>query len=379
MSDVERLLDAVVSIASDLDLNAVLRRIVDAACEQADAQYGALGVLGANAEMDDLRLVEFITVGADEETISRIGRYPRGQGTLGLIFQDARPVRISDLTTHPQFAGFPEGHPRMTSYLGVPVRSRGGVFGTLYLTEKRNGGEFTDTDEQRVVALAAAAGVAIENARLHERDRELAIIEDRERIARDLHDTVIQQLFTTGLSLQGLTRRVEDVAVADRIQQAIADLDNTIRNIRGVIFALHGHERGEQSLRIMILALVSEVATTLGFEPTVHFDGEVDSAIGAELTEHLMAVLRELLSNLARHSFATCADVHLRVGADISLAVVDNGVGPGMQADAGRGLANLSQRAESMGGEFSAQPAEPRGTATTWTVPRPRSTVTDGS
>src|SRR5205085_2582891 len=128
---------------------------------------------------------------------------------------------------------------------------------------------------------------------------------DRERIARDLHDTVIQRLFATGMSLQGLARLTKDTEVADRIQSAVDDLDETIRDIRGAIFALQAHERGEQSLRVLVLALASEAIPTLGFEPKVHLDGPVDSAIGPELSEQLLAVLRELLSNVVKHAHAT--------------------------------------------------------------------------
>lgn len=371
MSDIERILDAVVAISSDLELNAVLRRLVSAACEQVGAQYGALGVLGGNGADDGIRLIEFITEGADEETVRRIGHYPQGEGILGLLIREPRATRLHDLSTHPQAAGFPAGHPKMTSFLGVPVRIRDQVFGILYLTEKRGGGDFTETDEELVVALAGAAGISIENARLHERVRELAVFRDRERIARDLHDTVIQRLFATGLSLQGLSRRVTDVEVSDRIQQAVDELDATIRDIRGVIFALNAHERDDLSLRGMFLAVVTEIAPTLGFEPVVQFDGPVDTAIGTDLTEHLIAVLHELLHNVTKHAHATRVDIQLRAGPDISLSVADNGVGPRGEYAGGDGLNNLRHRAQSVGGQFVVQRAANRGTVATWTVPHP--------
>ena len=146
----------------------------------------------------------------------------------------------------------------MRSFLGVPVRVQDRVFGNLYLTEKRGGGEFTATDEEIAIALAAAAGAAIENARLQERVRQLAVLEDRERMARDLHDTVIQRLFATGLGLQALTHRAAP-EMADRIQEAVDELDATIREIREVIFALQAHEQAEQSLRTRVLALATEM------------------------------------------------------------------------------------------------------------------------
>ena len=153
---------------------------------------------------------------------------------------DAKPLRLPDLREHPDSFGFPPHHPPMRSFLGVPIRVRDEVFGNLYLTDKTIGEVFTDVDEELVVGLAAAAGVAIENARLHARVQEFALVEDRERIARDLHDTVIQRLFATGLSLQGTARlvRTDADAAVTRIEAAVDDLDLTVKHIRSAIFKL---------------------------------------------------------------------------------------------------------------------------------------------
>ncbi|MEU5950073.1 GAF domain-containing protein [Micromonospora sp. NPDC047465] len=167
------LLDAVVGISTDLDLRSTLQRIVEAACELAGARYGALGVIG-----QDRMLHDFITHGIDAELHAKIGDLPHGRGVLGLLIDDPRPLRMPDITQHPKSYGFPQHHPPMHSFLGVPVRIRDHVFGNLYLAEKQGGAEFTEDDEEIVVALAAAAGVAIENARLyalaHRRERWLA-------------------------------------------------------------------------------------------------------------------------------------------------------------------------------------------------------------
>jgi signal transduction histidine kinase len=156
------LLHAVVAIGSDLELRSTLERIGAAACELAGARYGALGVIGP-----DGKLIEFITHGIDPETRAAIGDLPTGRGVLGLLIEDPRPVRMPDITQHPQSYGFPPNHPPMHTFLGVPIRIRDQVFGNLYLAEKQGATEFTEDDEQIVVALAAAAGVAIENARLY--------------------------------------------------------------------------------------------------------------------------------------------------------------------------------------------------------------------
>src|SRR5581483_762186 len=246
-----RLLDAVLSIASDLSLPVVLRRIVESACDLVSARYGALGVIG-----DDQRLSDFINVRMDAQTFRAIGTLPEGRGILGLLIVDPKPLRLRDLTTHPESFGFPPHHPAMRSFLGVPIRVREHVFGNLYLCEKQGADEFSDSDEALVVALATAAGVAIENARLHERVSELAVIEDRERIARDLHDKVIQRLFATGMALQTTARIAARPEVGARIAQAVDDLDETIREIRNTIFALH--ERTRRGLRVDVFALASE-------------------------------------------------------------------------------------------------------------------------
>ena len=157
------LFSAVVAVAAGLELGATLRRIVQSAADLVDASYGALGVLGP-----DGHLTEFVHVGIDAETQARIGDLPHGRGILGLLVTHPTPIRLDDLTTHPASVGFPPDHPVMHSFLGVPVRVRGKVFGNLYLTDKRQGGSFSTADERIVTALAAAAGVAIENARLYE-------------------------------------------------------------------------------------------------------------------------------------------------------------------------------------------------------------------
>ena len=370
MSEVQRILDAIFAISSDLELSAVLERIIEVACDQTGAQYGALGVLAAETSNGEILLSEFVTQGIDDSVVRQIGHSPRGLGILGHVIHEPQPLRLDDLGAHPDSVGFPAGHPAMHSFLGVPIRIRNEVFGNLYLTEKRGGGPFTAADETLAVALASAAGVAIENARLHERVQELALLHDRERIARDLHDTVIQRLFATGLGLQALSRLVGDVSVADKIQAAVDDLDATIREIRGVIFELQASERGQFGCRVGVLALAAEMTPTLGFEPHVRFDGPVDTIVGSELAEHLLAALRELLSNVARHARAGAVDIGIRAGVEVVLTVEDDGIGMSVDGGSGLGLANLSERARGLGGSFTLEPAHGHGVRATWSVPR---------
>ncbi|MFG1695333.1 GAF domain-containing protein [Nonomuraea sp. NPDC049309] len=529
---VHALLEAVVSVGSDLDLETVLRRIVTTATKLVDASYGALGVLGA-----DHTLVQFIPIGLTEEEIARIEHWPHGLGILGLLIKEARPLRLARISDHPESYGFPPGHPPMGSFLGVPVRVRDEVFGNLYLTEKRGGGEFDEDDEAVVVALASAAGVAIENARLYEESRrretwlqastevttsllsgadtrlvlntmaaralemcdadvvvvllpdqegraltvemaegeqadellgtafgitdtalgevftrgaprterdlrdapdtaavarrlghgpglmipigaapgvrgvlalvkrsgrlpftdadqrmlesyagqaaialELAevrrdaerlnLLEERDRIARDLHDVVIQRLFATAMTLMSTARLVDHPEASKRLQHAIDELDETIRQIRSTIFALQGpHEEAAPGLRAQIVGQVEGAAAHLGFMPGLRMEGQLDTLVPEPVAEHLLAVLRESLSNVVRHSHATRAEVSAEAGGGVlTLTVTDNGVGVG---GGGRrsGLRNIEERAACLGGTAELQTPAEGGTRLVWRVP----------
>ncbi|GAA2565020.1 two-component system sensor histidine kinase [Winogradskya consettensis] len=523
------LLDAVVGIGADLDLRSTLQRIVEAACALAGARYGALGVLTA----DRTGLADFITSGIDPATHAKIGDLPHGRGLLGLLITDPKPVRLPDITKHPESYGFPPNHPPMHSFLGVPVRTRDQIFGNLYLAEKQGANEFSDDDEEIVIALAAAAGVAIDNARLYalaqrrerwlaataeitgvllgtvrrtealrliarrarevsgaelvmvmlydepnarytievaegadpscgelvgqlvpvepaaaaefgrERVRavenlraaaewpgsvpdgpamavplaaagtlygvlivtqpvgeqpsdedavqlstfagqaalaleraqaqderqQLAVLEDRERIARDLHDVVIQRLFATGMHLQGAVHQAGKPDVANRINAAVDDLDATIRDIRRSIFELRT-PTGPSSLRAELHETVEGAAEALGFRPVLDTSGPVDSAIPDDIKPEILAVLREALSNIARHAQASTARISLRTAdGEVVLCVEDDGVGFDPSRARG-GIVNLGERANDLGGTFEVgSPSTGTGTVLTWRVP----------
>jgi signal transduction histidine kinase len=360
-----QLLNAVLAVASDLDLSSVLEHLVESAVELVDARYGALGVLDETRT----KLAQFITVGFDSGTVQAIGNLPEGHGILGLLIVDPRPLRLPDLNEHPDSYGFPPNHPPMQSFLGVPIRIRNEVFGNLYLTDKTTSDAFTDIDEELIVALAAAAAIAIENARLHQRVGDLLVLEDRERIARDLHDTVIQRLFATGLSLQGAARLAVRPEVATRIQSAVNDLDETVKQIRSAIFELQSTRLLGRGLRDDILALVAEAARPLGFDPHVVFDGPVDTGVDDRVCEHLLATLREALSNAARHARPSRVDIEVTVDSEVVLRVADDGVGIGEASPSGRGLGNLAARAKSLGGRFRLEPRPEGGTVLEWRAP----------
>ena len=524
-----QLLNAVMDVADGLELASTLRRIVEAATQLVDARYGALGVLD-----EDGRLIDFIHVGMEAEQVSKIGTLPEGRGVLGLLGSDREPLRITDLMQHVAAVGFPEGHPHMHSFLGVPIEVREELFGNLYLTEKRDRQAFTAEDERTVVALAAAAGVAIENARLYERARQrekwqralttiatavmegtdpseilrmvarmarevtgadaalialprddsplvvtvvespeeqpgwlgrdvpdgsiahtafslatsvtqpectlwagndelcsavalplntpervlgvlvlmwplygwsgarnlvdlaesfatqaavsliqaaarhesqrLALLEDRDRIARDLHDLVIQRLFATGMMLQGVhkLKEVPEDALT-RVDRAVDNLDETIKEIRQTIFALHEPLDGPSaSTRGRVMQEIAQSAALLGFEPSVRFLGPVDTAITPAMSEQLIGALREALTNSAKHAKSTRVDALVAVEGDDALLIVsDDGVGMPADGNVHRsGVANLMARALELGGTCTVERiSDAGGTRVTWHVP----------
>jgi signal transduction histidine kinase len=531
---VHALLEAVVAVGSNLDLDLVLNQIIKAAVGLVHARYGALGVIGEGRVLS-----EFVTVGLDKEQIAKIHHWPEGRGLLGELITHPEPLRLHDISAHPRSYGFPAGHPPMKTFLGVPIRVRRNVFGNLYLTEKAGGAEFDEEDEAVVTALAAAAGVAIENARLyddaqrqqrwlratadtttqllsgaepatvlalvtqqaleisgadlvvlalpvsdgrqllvehaagygaeeavglvlpaegsvsgmvldsgkalvitdfinddraapvarehlhlgpavvvplgapgnvrgiltagrrpgslplapqavevlitfaaqagvglelaeHRKDAErFAVFEDRDRIARDLHDLVIQRLYATGMSLESVSARQGDSDTGRCVSSAVDALDETIKEIRSAIFALHARPGADEaSLRTRILAVADEAVGSLGFAPAVRLAGHLDVAVPPGTAKHLLCVLREALSNAARHSGATRVDVTVEAGTELMLAVRDNGTG--IQETGRRsGLANMAERAEALGGTLRLQAGPDGGTELDWRVPLP--------
>jgi signal transduction histidine kinase len=529
---VNALLEAVLGIGSEVELESVLRGIVEAAVQLVDARYGALGVIGENG-----RLAEFIPVGLDEAQIGAIDHWPEGKGLLGELISMPRPLRTPDIAAHPQSSGFPAGHPPMRTFLGAPVRIRDVVYGNLYLTDKRNGEPFDEDDEALLMALASAAGAAVDKARLYAEARrqqqwlqasaevtmrllhdappqevlklitdltldlagadlavlalpataggdlviehasgtgadealgltlpvggsasgivmstgaplfidefssdqrvaavarqhlgfgpavivplgppggvrgvltagrspgskplsraavdmvitfaaqagiglelaerrkdaeQVAVFADRDRIARQLHDLVIQRLFATGMSLQAATGILSDTPAAARVSQAVDALDETIRDIRSSIFVLQSHPVPEQPrLRAQIMTVTDEMTPALGFPPSLRLTGSLDTSVPYDIAQDLLIALRETLSNAAKHAQANRVDVMLDAGTDLILKVQDDGVGIG-QATRRSGLANLKQRAEAHGGELRINESDGGGTRLEWRVP----------
>lgn len=521
------LLAAMLVVTSGLDLDATLRSIVQTATNLVDAKYGALEVHDRHRRMQ-----QFVYEGIDQETFARIGRLPQQVGVVGLLIDEPQILRLDDLSQHPASIGFPPDHPPMRTFLGVPVGVRGEVVGNLYLTEKANGQPFSEDDEVLVQALAAAAGIAIANARLYaqakarqswiestrdiatellsgtdpttvfrliaeeaakltgaesalvaipideddpeaevrdllvaetvgtamgsiagetiavsdtavgqafaqreprrveqlklsgvdvagpalilplratdavagvvvamrhptaapfsteqldmmaafadqaalawqlattqRRMHELDVVTDRDRIARDLHDHVIQRLFAVGLSLQGTIPRSRDAAVQRRLSDAVDDLQGIIGEIRTTIFDLHGASATVTRLRQRLDNAVAQFSGS-GLHTTVQFVGPL-SVVEPALADHAEAVVSEAVSNAVRHSGATTLTVRIKVEDDLTIEVTDNGRGmPDVVTRSG--LTNLRRRAEESGGTFSVTSAPTGGTVLHWSAP----------
>jgi signal transduction histidine kinase len=531
-------------IVGDLPLPVLLRRITEAARDLVGAQYAALGVIAA-----DRHLAQFIHAGMPDELIAQIGQLPQGKGLLGALIDDPQPIRLDSLSNDPRSSGFPAMHPRMDSFLGVPIRVRDEVFGNLYLAQSTNG-QFTAEDEDLATALAATAGVAIDNARLHNAartrhewlqasatitrtllsvdttqspDREadrastrplrliadscreiaradlvtvvlptqdgtelrieiavgiteaevlpglpvplrgtlpghvftsgkplrvahpqeqpglasvasggldvgpmlviplrgscrihgvltaarlrgstaftaedldmaagfanqasvaielaearakqvhVAMLDERDRIAADLHDHVIQRIFATGLSLQSVAGGLDAGKDQNRLFTAIQDLDDTVSQIRTTIFQLQQVSNPQPtSVRVRMLNVVTSLGAALGFEPAVRFSGVFEDTLPDPVIEDILAVLREALSNIARHANASSATIVVTVTTDrFVLEATDDGCGIPTTTHHS-GLTNLRRRAEHHGGTLTLTPRKPDGTLLTWSIP----------
>jgi len=360
-------------LASELSLDVVLSRIVELAVELTGAGYGALGVLTADGD----RIDEFITVGITEAQRALLGDPPTGHGLLGVLIHDARPLRVSDIAADPRSVGFPPNHPPMRSLIGVPIAGRGRVFGDLYLTDKDGGAPFDDEDERILVVLASQAAVAVENARLageaerHADElRRLEVLEDRERIAKELHDGVIQSLFAVGMSLQGLATMSSDDETRRRIEAAVEDVDRAIRDLRNYIFGLRPGILADRQLDQALKELGAEFGQRNHVVTVVDVDGEVAAELSSRASD-VVQLVREALSNVGRHGEATTCRVSLYRGSGGAMLEIDDD-GRGFDVDMttwGMGLNNLRGRVESLGGAFAITSVLGEGTTVRITLP----------
>jgi two-component system, NarL family, sensor histidine kinase DevS len=350
------------AIAGLQSVNDVLQVIVDQVRPLVGARYAALGIVG-----DDGMIERFITSGISAEARARIGALPQGHGFLGLIIRENRSFRIQDIAQDPRRYGFPPNHPPMHRFLGVPIAVKGRSVGNLYLTDKTDATEFSADDQRLVETFAVHAGIAIENARLHEQVQRLAVVDERERISRDLHDGIIQSIYAVGLSLEDVPELVRDDPdeVERRVERAIDSLHLTILDIRNFIFGLRPELLSGTTLEAGLVSVVEEFRHNSMIDVELELNG-VDREPDPAVTAHLLGVVGEALSNIARHSGASRAVVWLGNASDggLRLVIEDNGHGfdPTDAAALGhQGLANMRSRAATIGATMEIA-SDPSGT-----------------
>ena len=354
------------TLASELSLPDVLQRIAELAAELTGAKYAALGVVGP-----DGKILEFVTVGVTAEQRAHIGNLPVGRGILGLLITEARTIRIPDISRDAASVGFPPNHPPMHSFLGAPVKAGGTVFGNIYLTEKQGAPEFTEEDERSVEVLAVQAGVAIENATARRELERLALMEDRERIAKELHDGVVQSLFAVGMGLQATATLSKDEAIEQRVEDAVGEIDRVIRDLRNYIFGLRPGLLADRQLDQALHQLVEEFQAKSGVVAVAEIDGEVAALLGPRAGD-VLQLAREALSNVGRHAeAATCRVSLFRRGELAALEIDDDGRGfdPQAASGSGQGLGNLQDRAKSLGGSLRVESTPSEGTTVRITIP----------
>jgi signal transduction histidine kinase len=361
-------------IAGVLSLERVLQLICDRLRELVGAEYAALGM----ADSDGI-LESFVTSGIGRTERERIGPLPEGHGLLGLIIREGASLRLPDIGTDPRSHGFPPNHPSMVSFLGVPIMVKGRAVGDLYMTNKRAAREFSLADQELVEMFALHAGIAIENARLHEQVQRMAVVEERERIGKDLHDGIIQGIYGVGLSLEDVPDLMDENPgeAKARIERAIERLNLTIRDIRNFIFGLRPELLEQVGLVGGLAALADEFRLNTMVDVELFADGDRGLDLPPEPTLQLLHIAREGLSNTARHANASRASLVVRSegSAVVVLEVSDNGRGFTVERQRGpshQGLPNMRARAAALGGSFQILSGPGAGTRIIVRVPYPR-------
>ena len=358
--------EAALTITSELSLPIVLNRIVALARDLVEARYAALGIPDPKND----HLVQFITSGMDEHQKIAVGDLPIGRGLLGALLEpDAKPIRLTNIADDPRSVGFVPGHPRMSSFLGVPIRSRGKLLGNLYLTDKLNSTEFDETDQKVIETLAGYAAVAIENARLYQQNQRLAILEERERIGIDLHDGIIQSIYAVGLTLEHSRYLLDDKDVPasrERLGEAIDGLNMIIKDIRNYIMDLRPERFQGTDLSTALARLTREFQANTLAEVDLDYDARLNGQLDERTAVTAFHIVQEALANAAKHAAATHLDVNVRSeDSTILLKIRDNGRGFTQDATdrrLGHGLSNMALRARAIGGELSVSSAPGEGT-----------------
>jgi signal transduction histidine kinase len=353
--------EAGVSITGDLSLSAVLQKVVDTSRDVVGARYGALAVVNETGE-----IVDFVVSGFTAEEASLIETMPCGKGLIGYVLDTGKPYRTSDIASDPNSCGFPPGHPDMKSFLGVPLLHKGNVVGNLYLTNKE-AGEFTEQDQDAMLAFAVQAAIAIENARLYSEVQEIVVLKERERIGMDLHDGTIQAIYGVGLKLEDCIQRVasEPESVQQELDGAIENLNRIIREIRNYIFDLRPFHLQSSDLEGAINELLREIRVNTLIDTRMSLDADVHlDQLQEDSARQLLHIAREALANVCKHSQASSVAVDIFPnGEALVMEIIDNGRGLDQAVcTTGQGLLNMTERAQAMGGRMLVESAPGDGT-----------------
>lgn len=368
-SQLAALNQAAMAISGELSLDKVLQQIVDSARELIHAEYAALGVPNNDGHLDT-----FIYSGMAREKAILIDHLPKGYGLLGAISRERKPIRIPNISADKRSFGFPENHPPMDSFLGVPVIAGGELLGNLYLSNKQNADEFSQEDQELVQLLAAHAAVAIQNAHLFEQVGRLAIVEERTRIGMDLHDGIIQSIYAVGLTLESTRLALPAYATeADKmLEQAIDGLNETIRDIRNFILDLKPH-RFSGNLRQGLSRLIREFQANTLVMVTLTAPEGTFQGLPTSVARTIFLTTQEALANIARHARATEVHINIqRTNIDVSATIADDGIGFDTQTRRtriGHGISNMQARMEELNGSFFLESTPGKGTIITLQLP----------
>jgi len=359
----EALNEAGISMTEELSLEAVLQKVVDFSRGLVRAQYGALSVFD-----EDGAISQFITSGITAEEKAKIGHLPEGRGVLGIIKGRDKPLRLANIAEHPQSAGFPPHHPPMKSFMGVPIVYKGRVLGSLYLTNKEGAQEFSQEDEDVMTMFATQAAIAIENAILYEKVQSLAVMEERDRIGKELHDGIIQSIYAIGLGLEDTAHQLGDVSpeVKDRLNHSLEDLNDVIRDIRNYILDLRPQMLQGKTLVQGLEELAMEFRANSVLDLELRIDAPHNVSLPLEATLNLLQIAREGLTNVIKHASGTKVVVTLKAqNGTLEMLIEDDGTGFDTKAPRSshrQGLRNMEQRAQALGGKLTVESAPHRGT-----------------
>lgn len=363
----EALHAASITLTTEHDITQVLQKVVDLSRSLINAKYGALGVL----DEDNEHISQMITSGMSPAARAQMDRFPQGHGLLGAPIKERASVRVDDIGKDPRSRGFPPNHPAMHTFLGVPIISKGRMFGNLYMADKlpgphqtqprKPGAEalaFSQEDQDILEMFANQAAIAIENAQLYRQNQQLAIVHERERFGMDLHDGIIQSIYAIGLMLDNTRHRLDEDPAASRrrIDEAIAGLNQVIVDIRSYIHDLRTHQFRGRDLQQGLEELARDLQTYSVMGVTVTIDPQALKRITSQQTKDLLQIAREALTNVRKHAHAT--QVHIRLAAvpeGTLLEIADNGIGLNGAAGGstqGHGLRNMRERALNLNGRL---------------------------